>query len=180
MPGTYRINNQNNLYFITSTIVRWVDLFDKKIYIDIVVDSLNYCIEKKGLEVYAWVIMSNHIHLIIGSKTGKLEGIIRDFKKHTSKTIIKLLKNSEYERREWILDIFNEDGLNNPNNLLYQVWQQTYHAKEIFSMEFLLQKLNYIHMNPVRASIVSEPWHYIYSSAVDYKGTKGLVDVILL
>lgn len=181
MSEAYKIQDKLKLYFVTTTVVEWIDIFDKKVYKDIIVDSLNYCIENKGLEVYSWVIMSNHIHLIIGSEQNNLSDIIRDFKRFTSIKIIQQLKNSTQDnRREWILPILRNNGLKNPANSNNQMWQQPYFAKEIFTMDFLFQKLNYIHMNPVRAGIVDEPKHYKYSSAGDYCGNKGLVEVKII
>ncbi len=181
MREAYKIHDKLKLYFVTTTVVEWIDIFDKKVYKDIIVDSLNYCIDNKGLEVYSWVIMSNHIHLIIGSEQINLSDILRDFKRFTSIKIIQQLKNSTQDnRREWILPILRSNGLKNPANSNNQMWQQLYFAKEIFTMDFLLQKLNYIHMNPVRAGIVDEPEHYKYSSAGDYRGNKGLVEVKII
>lgn len=78
----YKIHNQKGLYFLTLTTVGWIDIFTRAIYRDILVESLNYCIKEKGLVVYGYVIMSNHIHLIAQSEseTQSLSDIIRDFK----------------------------------------------------------------------------------------------------
>ena len=82
----YLISDKAGCYFVTFTVIHWIDIFSRKEYRDIIVDSLNYCIAKKGLVVYAWVIMSNHIHLLITTKLddGNISDIIRDFKKHKS------------------------------------------------------------------------------------------------
>lgn len=88
----YYIEDQNAVYFITFTVSDWIDIFTRKEYRFVIVDSLNYCIENKGLIVYAWCLMSNHLHLVCQAKEGfGLSGIIRDFKKFTSKAIIKLI-----------------------------------------------------------------------------------------
>lgn len=90
MPSEqYFIRNENEVYFITSTIVEWVDVFTRPVYKQIIVDSLQYCQESKGLDVYAWVLMSNHLHAIVSAREGyQLSDILRDFKKYTSKRII--------------------------------------------------------------------------------------------
>ena len=77
----YNIGDKAGCYFVTFTVIHWIDIFSRKEYRDIIVDSLNYCIAEKGLVVYAWVIMSNHVHLIITTKNddGNISEIIRDF-----------------------------------------------------------------------------------------------------
>ena len=71
MSRNYKISNEDKLYFLSFSTVNWIDVFIRPVYKDLVVDSLNYCIAHKGLEVYAWCIMTSHVHLIIGSKGGK-------------------------------------------------------------------------------------------------------------
>ncbi len=84
MHTGYIIRNQDRPHFITCTVINWIDVFTRKTYCDIVIDSLAYCIKEKGLILYGYVIMSNHIHLIVQSSKGKLSELIRDFKKFTS------------------------------------------------------------------------------------------------
>ena len=104
MAQTYRVYDQEGLYFITCTVHQWVDVFTRKIYTDLLLDSLRYCQTKKGLEVFSWVTMSNRIDLIIRSKENKLSDIIRDFKKHTSKKIIEAIElNQQESRQKWLL-----------------------------------------------------------------------------
>jgi putative transposase len=181
--GGYKIRNQKAVHFITFAVTEWVDVFTRKIYTDIVIESLQYCQQHKGLTVHAWCIMSNHVHLLISANNNdvKLSDIIRDFKKHTSKAIIQAIQLNEKEsRKEWILAIFSKFGKSNSRNTNFQFWRQDNHPMEIYSAEFIAQKMNYIHYNPVVAGIVSEPWHYIYSSATDYYNAinrKGLLQL---
>jgi putative transposase len=109
----YFINDQAGCYFVTFTVINWIDIFTRKEYRDIIVDSLNFCIANKDLLVYAWVIMSNHIHLIISIKTegGNLSDVIRDFKKYTSKEISSMMQTIRESRREWILEAMNKEAL---------------------------------------------------------------------
>jgi len=88
MTTGYKIVEQDKLYFITMQVVEWIDVFTKENYRKIIVENLEYCIKNKGLEIYAWVIMSNHIHLLLKSTTDNLSGTIRDFKSYTSKVIL--------------------------------------------------------------------------------------------
>ncbi|BAU52322.1 REP-associated tyrosine transposase [Mucilaginibacter gotjawali] len=182
MSRNYKFDDQERPYFVTFTVVRWIDVFTRREYKDILVESLKFCIEKKGLQLYAWVIMSNHVHLIIGTKDKPMGSILRDIKRHTSKALTKAISENVLEsRREWMLWFFEREGKQNPNNEQYQFWQQDEsHPIELWSSEVMDQKLDYIHYNPVVAGWVDEPEHYLYSSARDYAGGKGLIDIILM
>jgi putative transposase len=173
--------SEGYLYYITITVVDWVDVFTRLIYKDIVVNSLKHCQKDKGLEIYAWCLMTNHLHAIAGAKEGfHLSDILRDFKKFTSKTIVKAIQEETESRREWMLYRFEYAGKFNNKIKDYKFWQDGNEPKEIHTNEFLDQKLNYVHNNPVEAGIVSEPEHYLYSSAIDYVGGKGLLEVIIV
>ena len=162
----YRIKNENGLYYITFATVGWVDVFTRKIYNDILIDSLKYCISEKGLRLFTYVIMSNHIHLICSSRSGfNLSDIIRDFKKYTAKQIIKSIQTEAESRREWMMVIFEKAGKSNPNNKTYQLWRQDNHPIELYSNRVIDQKIDYIHNNPVRARWVKQAEDYLYSSA---------------
>ena len=181
MSRNYKIRNQEKLYFISFATVNWIDIFIRPIYKDIIVESLRYCIERKGLEVYGWCIMSSHIHLIVGTNKDPIEGVIRDLKRHTSKSILKAIEDNQQEsRKEWVLWMFERAGRRNPNNKKYQFWQQHNKPIELFNSQLMQQKLDYLHNNPVEAGIVSEPEYYQYSSAVDYSGGKGLVPILFI
>ncbi|WP_187264063.1 REP-associated tyrosine transposase [Pontibacter beigongshangensis] len=179
MSRNYKIRDQSQLHFLSFATVNWIDVFTRSAYKDVVAGSLNYCIRHKGLEVYAWCIMSNHVHLIISSQGDNQSNIIRDMKKHTAKTIIKeIAENPQESRREWMLWIFERAGKRNSNNTTYQFWQQHNQPIELNSNFLIDQKLDYIHNNPVEAGFVREPHDYPYSSAIDYAGGKGLVEII--
>ena len=159
-------NLPNELFFITMTIVNWIDLFTRQIYFDFIIDNLSYCQKNKGLEVYEYVIMTNHIHMICLGNDKPLSDILRDFKTFTSKELVKLIKNNPYEsRKDWMLDAFRKAGENNPLNKNYQVWQN-FNSPTLLDSPYLIdQKSEYIHNNPVVSGFVSEPWEYYYSSA---------------
>ncbi len=166
------------VYFLTITIVDWLDIFTRPAYKHIIVDSLNYCIDNKGLRVYCWCLMSNHMHLIASASEGNnLSDILRDFKKFTSKDMMRSIKEIPESRREWLLNLFWYAGKNDKKIKYYKVWQEGNDVKEINSTDFLDQKMEYIHNNPLRAEIVANPEDYLYSSAKDYSGEKGLVNI---
>jgi putative transposase len=181
MSRNYKFHHPENAYFVTITTVNWIDAFTRIVYKEILIDSLKYCITNKGLQVYAWVIMSNHVHLIISSADKTLPEIMRDLKRHTAKTLLKAIADNPQEgRKEWMLWHFKRAGQYNPNNEDYQFWQQGSHPIELWSNEVMQQKLDYLHNNPVTTGWVDEPHHYLYSSARDYAGGKGLLEIVLM
>ena len=111
MSQGYQIYDQHSLYYLTFQIVNWVDVFTRLAYKEIIIDSLNYCRKNKGLELYGYVIMTNHIHLIARSKeSNQLSDTIRDFKKFTSKKLIEAIKDHPESRREWLLRKFSYEA----------------------------------------------------------------------
>ncbi len=169
------------LYFLTMTVVDWVDIFTRPAYRHILLDSLKFCQEKKGLELYAWCLMSNHLHMIAAAREGcHLSNILRDFKHFTSRKITEAIAQENESRKDWMLHRFAYAASVNAKSERYKFWQDGNEAKEIHSNDFLQQKVDYLHLNPVRAELVSEPEHYTYSSAIDYAGGKGLLNVILV
>ena len=159
------------------------------IYKHIVIDSLRYCQENKRLRIYAWVMMSNHLHLLVDvndempyeQERLELSNIIRDFKKFTSKKLVNSIEDNVQEsRKDWMMNRFWYAGANDKKIKNNRFWQEGYCPEEIFSEEFLRQKINYIHQNPVRQEIVIFPEQYKYSSAIDYAGEKGLLDVAVI
>ncbi len=178
MATSNRINGSTEPQFLTTTVTGWVDLFTRPIYKDCLVDSLNYCIVNKGLHVHAFVIMTNHVHLIASAEEAiDLASIIHDFKSFTSRTLLKLIQDTSESRRVWMLRKFAHMAKLNGRSEGHALWQSYYHSRDIFSHKFMMQKLNYIHKNPVRAGIVLRPEDYVYSSAVDYAGGKVLVKI---
>ena len=181
--GGYKIRNQSAPHFLTFAVAEWVDVFSRKIYRDIVLDSIKYCQTKKSLLLHCWCIMTNHLHLIASAKNADLSSVLRDFKKFTSKQIVSAIESNQYEsRKNWMLQIFRRAGSENQRNEKFQFWRQDNHPEELYSPAFTFQKINYIHNNPVEAGIVEQPEHYLYSSARDYFQTKkcGLLDLVFL
>ncbi|WP_229598678.1 transposase [Runella limosa] len=112
----YYIRNPEEVYFLTSTVVDWVDVFTRPIYKDIIVDSLRYCQSHKGLMLYGWVLMSNHLHLLVQAKEGKLLGdIMRDFKRFTANRLLEAVQFENESRKEWLMHKFEWNGMQNIN-----------------------------------------------------------------
>jgi putative transposase len=128
MATRYRFGDNDYAHFVTFSVIKWIDALSRPQYKDIVVASLKYCIQNKGLLLHAWVIMNNHVHLIISSKENKLEDIIRDLKRHTSKELLETIDNNPQESRKgWMMWLFKSAGAANSNNKNYQFWEQDNH-----------------------------------------------------
>ncbi len=180
MGFKYRIGN-NGIYYLTITVIDWIDVFTRKEFVSIIVDSLSYCRQEKRLVLYAWCLMPSHLHLIASGKDGaKLSDIMRDFKKFTSKEVVVTIKTINESRKKWLLDKFAFAGKVNMKNKDYKFWQDGLHAIELKSNLFMEQKLDYLHINPVAAGMVYEPEHYVWSSAINYTGQQGLIEVLLI
>jgi len=162
-----RKTNADCLYFITLTLVGWINLFDRDCYKQILIKNLQHCQEKEGLEIFAYVIMSNHLHLIATRNDGKdLTELLGRFKSYSSKKLIQEInENPQESRKDWLLYQFNYFANLNNQYSHYHLWQYTNHPIELFSNHVINQKVNYIHENPLRAGIVNDISAYIYSSA---------------
>jgi putative transposase len=180
MGFKYRITDENGIYFITTTVVDWVDAFTRKELAEVIVDSLIFCQKEKGLIIYAWCLMPSHLHMIVSAQGGKnLSNIFRDFKKFTSKRIISTIKDIN-ESREWLLNKFQFAAKIHSKTDEYKFWQDGFHPIILETNYLMEQKLNYVHNNPVEAGIVFEPQHYVLSSAINYSGGIGLIEVVFL
>ena len=181
MSRKYKFRDQDQLYFISFAVVYWIDLFVRNIYKDILLDSWKFCKQKKGMDIYGWCIMTNHVHMIIGTHQQKLENIMQQTKMYTSVKLKEaILYNAGESRREWMMWLMQRAGNRNSNNKGFQLWQQDNHPLELTTPSIAHQKLDYIHNNPVKAGFVEKPEDYLYSSARDYYGMKGLLEIELL
>lgn len=182
MSRAYKFHNPEGLYFVSFATVGWIDVFTRSLYKDIVVESIRFCQKEKGLNLYAWVIMTNHVHLIAEAKGNLMQHILRDLKRHTSKQLLRAIaENPQESRKEWMLAIFSNAGKYNSSNKDFQFWQQDNRPIELSSAAMISQKLDYLHANPVKAGYVDKEEEYLYSSARDYHGIgKGMLEIILL
>ncbi len=181
MSSNYKFRDNSKLYFVTFTITNWIDLFIRNEYKDILLQSIQYCQKEKDLELYGWCIMTSHVHSLIGTKGNELRNIMRDLKRHTSEQLHKAIQNNRTEsRREWILWHMERAAKLKAGNSKFQLWQPESHPIELFNNEIAHQKLNYTHYNPVEAGFVTKEEDWKYSSAIDYNGGKGLLEIIHL
>ena len=182
MSTNYRFGESDIPHFITMTVVEWVDLFNRQRYKDILIENLKFCIKNKGLIVHAYVIMSNHVHLIASTANGEsLSSVIRDFKRYSAKIIYETLKEDKQEsRKNWLLWIIESQGEMSSSNKHMKIWRHENHPVTLDTNNMLDQRLNYTHNNPVKAGICFTPEDYVYSSAGAYAGEASVLDVSLL
>ena len=181
MGSRYQIRDNSGLYFITITVLGWIDLFTRNEYRYCFLDSMEYCRKHKGLHIHAYVIMTSHVHAIVSSDhTHDLSGTIRDLKKFTSKRLIELIQEIPESRKVWMMNKFKYEANRTKRGQDHILWQQGYHGIQLETNHFIDQKLDYIHYNPVKAGFVDEPEHYLFSSARNYAGQEGIIEVNLI
>ena len=182
MSRNYKFHNPEGVYFVSFAVVEWLDVFTRNEYKDIIINSLQYCQKEKGMEVFAWCIMTNHVHLIFRSVKGqKPELLLGDFKRFTSKAIVNAIKDNPKEsRKEWILEQLLQAGKKSSNVNKYQFWRHDNKPIELWSNNVIDEKISYIHNNPVDEGLVFYPEDYVYSSARDYSGVKGILDGVIV
>jgi putative transposase len=169
----YRVFDNNFPHFLTCSIVGWLPVFTRPAAVDIVFDSWRYLTEHKRLTIFGYVIMENHLHLIASSPNLGKE--IGDFKSFTARRIIDHLRACGdrliLDQLSWCKDKHKEDRE-------FQLWQEGSHPQQIQGEQTMLQKLEYIHNNPVKRGYVAQPEHWLRSSASNYAGLESLFPVV--
>jgi len=171
-----RNTSPNAIYFCTLSVIEWIDIFTNASYFESMAESLSFFVENKGLKLYGFVFMTNHIHLIFSTQRGhSAEAFLRDFKKWTTKSIAEQLDN---EPRRYIKNLLSTTIFKKRANAI-QIWQSSNFPEMIESKKLFLQKLNYIHMNPVRKGYVARAEDWQYSSAGKWIGGDHCVVPVL-
>ena len=169
MTNSYRVfTDKHYAYFVTWTAVDWLPLFAESGYRQIVLDSLNYLRTNKHTQLNAFVVMSSHVHAVLWPDDGiNLSDITKDFKRFTSRKISK--EAEKQDAKELLFHFKNSRKENRSQDVsTYQVWQEGSHPEAIFSEKFARQKIDYIHLNPVRAGMVNPAQEWLYSGARAY------------
>jgi len=178
MSHKYKFQNPEGLYFVTCTAINWIDIFTREEYSQIIIESLDYCRKQLGMQIFAWCLMPSHLHLVIRVQGYKPELIMGRFKEFTSKKIQLAVKHNPHEsRKDWLVLMFEKAALESSNVKNGKFWQAGNHPIELWSPDVISQKVEYIHMNPVEAGLVFEAQCWKYSSAIDYSGGRGVLDI---
>lgn len=182
MSRNYKFHNQEGLYFVSFAVIEWLDVFTRNEYKDILLESLSFCQREKGMEIISWCIMINHVHLIFRVfGNGKPQLVLGDFKRFTSKALVKAIKeNNRESRKEFLLEQFKKAASKSSNVNQYQFWRHDNKPIELWSNKVIQEKINYIHQNPVVAGLVYKAEDYVYSSAKDYAEEKGLLANVIV
>ncbi len=161
-------------YFITMPVVGWIDLFTRKAICEITIRNLKYCQNQRGMDIFTYVIMPSHIHMIARLFEGNLNELIRDFKSVAAKEIIHFIQTDRRESRKyWLLGLLSIFASAYKQNKNYMLWQKTNYPISVEDNCLFDQKKEYIIYNPVKAGIVLNPEDYYYSSANPFSPIKG-------
>ncbi|MCL6294905.1 REP-associated tyrosine transposase [Jejuia spongiicola] len=178
MSRNYKFYNESGLYFVSFATVNWIDVFTRQAYFNILADSINFCRTEKGMELYTYCFMPSHVHFIFRSTNKDPSGLLRDFKRHTSKKIIEAIVNNPQEsRKEWLLWMFERAGKKSATTGKYQFWQHHNKPIELWSEKVIKQKIDYIHNNPVESGFVTNTIDRKYSSARNYQDDNTVLEI---
>jgi len=167
----YKITQVDATHFVTLTVLHWIPVFTRPQTVDILLESLRFLM-KDGLKVHAYVILENHLHLIVQSP--RLDKDMARFKSFTAR---KLLAYLEQHHVKTILEQLAFYKKAHKTDRQYQFWQEGIHPELIQNEAMMLQKIEYIHHNPVKRGYVDQAVHWRYSSARNYEGEVGLIDI---
>ncbi len=168
----YKIYESSAPHFITCTIVNWIPVFTRQSTVQIILDSFTYLQKASEIKLYGYVILENHLHWI--AQAENLPKEIHRFKSYTAKMLIQYFEQHKVTK---ILKQFAFYKKKHKIDRNYQIWEEGNHPQLIQNDEMLIQKLDYIHQNPVKRGYVDDPVHWRYSSARNYAGNSGLIEI---
>lgn len=174
MPRSrYRVLQPDHPHFLTATANHWLPLFAKPEAVAVVLDCWRYLQREAGLRIFGYVILENHLHCI--AQSDDLARDIQRFKSYTAREIVALLERKMDARLLKLLALLKRP---HKTESTYQIWEEGNHPQLVESAAVMRQKLEYIHQNPVKRGYVDRPEHWRYSSARDYAGMEGLIEVV--
>ena len=168
----YQFKELDKPYFLTLTICGWQPIFTQPETVQIILDSWKYLQQNSNFKLYGYVILENHIHLI--AQSDNIQTDLQRFKSYTARQIIDYLK---VQKISLILQQLAFYKKAHKSESEYQLWQEGSHPQVIESEDILRQKLEYMHYNPVKRGYIDKPEHWRYSSARNYSGETGLVEI---
>ena len=178
MSTKYKFLNPEGLYFVSFAVVYWIDVFVRELYFQSIVETIKYCQQHKGMKLYCYCIMPSHVHLIFKAAYKNPSELMKSLKMNSSKKLQKEIVNNVTEsRREWVLWLMERAAMKKSNVTSRQFWRQDNKPIELWSAAVIDQKVDYIHNNPVEAGFVREVQDWKYSSAINYSGGQGVLNV---
>ncbi|MGW8256635.1 MAG: REP-associated tyrosine transposase [Thermoguttaceae bacterium] len=169
----YKIYDTAFPYFFTCTTVDWTPIFVLPETTNIIVDSWIYLHKHDGLDLFGYVILDNHLHILAAAQD--LANIIKRFKSFTARKIIDLFVERQDQT---ILSRLQSNKKTHKADQKYQLWQEGSHPQMILNDQTMWQKLEYIHNNPVKRGLVDDPLNWRYSSARNYAGLNSVLPVV--
>ncbi|MGB0868512.1 MAG: transposase [Flavobacteriales bacterium] len=179
MSRNYKYHNPCGIYFVSFAVVFWISVFIRDNYSEIIIRHLKYAQKHKGLVLYGYCIMPNHVHLIFSSETNEPAKLLQSIKSSTSKEILTTIESNDTEsRKEWMLWMFQHAVKKYNKTSKHQFWRNNNKPIELWSNKVFDQKLEYIHNNPVEEGFVEKPYFWKYSSARNYMiNDNSIIDV---
>lgn len=168
----YLITEPDRPHFLTCTVLEWLPVFIKPEAVQVILNSWKFLRLDSGLQLYGYVILENHLHCIAHSTD--LSRDIRRFRSYTARQIIDHLQTA---KAFGLLSRLKSAKKIHKSDREYQLWQERVHAELIMSDDMMRQKLEYIHSNPIQRGYVDLPEHWRYSSARNYAGDEGLIEI---
>lgn len=171
-------SNHTKLYYVKYTTVNSIDLLTFSVYNTIILDSWKYCVNHRELKIYAYCILSNEVHLIVSSGDDTLEETIDASKSFVTRRITEAMHRSEYDNRKaWLMKIFRESALTQETDMGYRIWEPGCETILLNSKEEIINCIDTLHKLPLKSGIVDDVLAWVYSSAGDYAGIKGHLEV---
>ncbi len=168
----YLITELDKPYFMTCTVMEWLPVFTRPETVQIILDCWQYQREHEGLKLYGFVVLENHLHFI--AQAPRLDKCINSFKSFTARKLIDYLKAHHIEQ---LLTRLSFAKRAHKFDREYQFWQEGGHAEMVFNEDIMREKLKYIHENPVKRGYVNKAEYWRCSSASNYEGLGGVIDV---
>jgi putative transposase len=168
----YLITEPDKPHFLTCTVVEWLPVFTRPETVQIILDSWAYLKAHEGMQLYGYVVLENHLHFV--AQAPRLERCVASFKSYTARQIVDLLRERQAER---LLTRLRFSRRAHKSDREYQFWHEGVHAELVFSEAMMRQKLDYIHANPVKRGYVDRAEQWRYSSARNYAGEEGLIEI---
>lgn len=168
----YRITESDKPHFLTCTVLEWLPVFTRPAMVEIVLDSWRYLRAEEGMRLYGYVVLENHLHFI--AQANDLGNTVARFKSFTAR---RLIDHLSAHRVHFLLERLSFAKKAHKGDRNYQFWQEGSHPELISNELIMRQKLEYIHNNPVKRGYVERPEHWRYSSATNYAGEDGLIEI---
>lgn len=168
----YLITDPSQPHLLTCTVLEWLPVFTRSDSVQILLDAWGHQRHHNGLRLHGWVVLENHLHFV--AQAPRLDQCVAEFKSWTGSGVIDLLKQCG---AVGLLDRLHFARRAHKRDREYEFWQEGSHAEQIVDERMMREKLEFIHLNPVKRGYVDRAEHWRYSSARDYSEVAGLIEI---